>query len=113
MLFRGLSENSMGDKKSILSAIIISSILALADIVFLTIFGELNQGFKSWLTGTFSHHWIGKSVISVIVFMVSVPIFYILRLRNVNTTVIIWLLVAVVNLSFGILLAFFLFEVNH
>ena len=42
----------MQDKQSILSAIIVSAILTIAAIVFLTIFGELNPVFKAWLTNT-------------------------------------------------------------
>jgi len=100
----------MQDKYSILSAIIISSILTISVIVFLTIFGELNPVFKTWLTKTFSHHWIGKSIISVLVFLVLIPVFYVLRLKKISIAVLIWLLVAVANLSFGLLLAFFFFE---
>jgi len=100
----------MKDKKSILSSIILSSVLTIAVIVFLTIFAELNIGFKGWLAQTFSHHWIGKSIISTLVFLVLIPIFYVLRLGKISTTTLIWLLVVVANLSFGILLAFFFFE---
>lgn len=100
----------MQDKQSILSAIIVSAILTIAAIVFLTIFGELNPAFKAWLAGTFSHHWIGKSIISTLVFLVFIPIFYLLRLKQISTAVLIWILVVVANLSFGVLLAFFFFE---
>ena len=100
----------MGDKKPILRAIILSAILTIAVIVFLTIFGELNAEFKTWLSGTFFHHWIGKSIISVLVFLVSMPIFYVLRLKKISTVFLIWILAAVANLSFGILLAFFFLE---
>ena len=100
----------MQDKQSILSAIILSAILTIVVIVLLTVCGELDAGFKGWLTQTFSHHWIGKSIISTLVFLVSMPIFYVLRLKKISTTTLIWLLVAVANLSFGALLAFFFFE---
>ena len=100
----------MRDKQSILSAIIISAILTIVVIVLLTVCGELDAGFKGWLTQTFSHHWIGKSIISTLVFLVSMPIFYVLRLKKISTIFLIWLLVAVANLSFGVLLAFFFFE---
>ena len=100
----------MRDKQSILSAIIISAILTIVVIVILTVCGELDAGFKGWLTQTFSHHWIGKSIISVLVFLVSVPVFYVLRLKKISIVFLIWLLVAVANLSFGVLLVFFFFE---
>jgi len=100
----------MRDKQSILSAIIVSAILTIAVIVFLTVFGELNPVFKAWLTNTFSHHWIGKSIISTLAFLTFIPIFYVLRLKKISIAVLIWLLVAVANLSVGVLLAFFFFE---
>ena len=100
----------MGDKKLILSAIILSAILTLVVIVMLTVCGELDAGFKGWLTQTFSHHWIAKSVISILVFLVSIPIFYLLRPKKFSTVSLIWLLIAVANISFGILLAFFFVE---
>ena len=100
----------MKDKQSILSAIIVSAILTISVIVFLTIFGELNPVFKAWLTNTFSHHWIGKSAISILVFLIFIPVFYVLRLKKIRTSVLVWILVAVANLSFGALLAFFFLE---
>ena len=100
----------MQDKQPILSAIIVSAILTIVIIVLLTVCGELDAGFKGWLTQTFSHHWIGKSIISVLVFLVSIPVFYILRPKKISNVFLIWLLVAVSNLSFGVLLAFFFFE---
>ena len=100
----------MENKQSILSAIIVSAILTIVAIVLLTVCGELDAGFKGWLTKTFSHHWIGKSIISTLVFLVSVPVFYVLNLKKISTIFLIRLLVAVANLSFGILLAFFFFE---
>ena len=100
----------MGSKKSVPSSVILSAILTIVVIVLLTVCGELDAGFKGWLTQTFSHHWIGKSIISVLVFLVSMPVFYILRLKKISTIFLIWLLVAVANLSFGVLLAFFFIE---
>ena len=100
----------MEDKQPILSAIIASAALTIVAVVFLTVFGELNPEFKAWLTQTFFHHWIGKSIISVLVFLVSIPVFYILRPKKISNVFLIWLLVAVSNLSFGVLLAFFFFE---
>lgn len=45
---------------------------AIASIIFttvITIWGELHAPLKSWLAGTFSHHWLGKSILSVAVFI--------------------------------------------
>ena len=99
------------EKKNIfVKAVVLSSTLTLTAIVFLTIFAELNPSVKNWLAGNFSHHWIGKSAISILVFLVFIPVFYVLKLEKISTVSLIWLLVVVANLSFGILLAFFFFE---
>ena len=100
----------MVEKKPILSPIILSAILTIVVIVLLTVCGELDAGFKGWLTQTFSHHWIGKSIISTLVFLVSMPIFYVLRLKKISTVSLIWILAAVANLSFGVLFIFFFLE---
>jgi|SRR3989344_2287846 len=100
----------MVEKKPILSPIILSAILTIVAIVLLTVCGELDAGFKGWFTQTFSHHWIGKSIISTLVFLLSVPVFYVLNLKKISSVSLVWLLVAVTNLSFGVLLAFFFIE---
>lgn len=40
----------------------------------ITIWAELVPSFKTWLAGTFVHHWIGKSVIALILFGVVILI---------------------------------------
>ena len=44
-------------------------------VVVMTIAAELSEPFKALLAGTFTHHWIGKSIISVIAFVVLYIIF--------------------------------------
>jgi len=44
-------------------------------VVVMTIAAELSEPFKALLAGTFTHHWIGKSVISVVAFVVFYAIF--------------------------------------
>src|SRR3989344_2363946 len=36
----------------------------------ITIWGELYAPLKNWLASTFTHHWLGKSIISIAVFFV-------------------------------------------
>ena len=54
-----------------LKALSISAILTFIFIIFLTIYSELNESFKNMLTNIFSHHWIGKSVLSLIFFFLA------------------------------------------
>lgn len=46
------------------------AILAITFIAFATIGAELYIPFKNWLAATFSHHWIGKGVLAMLIFLV-------------------------------------------
>lgn len=59
------------DKKSqYIYAFAISAGLAIITVAVLTIVGELYKPLKDWLAETFTHHWIGKGVISFIGFYI-------------------------------------------
>jgi amino acid transporter len=55
-------------RNKIISSFGIAAVVAIAFIVFATIFGELYGPFKDWLKETFNHHWIGKGVIAIVIF---------------------------------------------
>ncbi len=48
-------------------ALIVASLV----IAGLTISADLIPPLKNWLKGTFSHHWIGKGVLALAVFLIS------------------------------------------
>ncbi len=52
-----------------IKALHISTAVTAILIAILTIYSELDSGFKSLLAGTFGHHWVGKGIISLIVFV--------------------------------------------
>lgn len=59
----------MRDKKLILiSAFAIGAVIAIIFVTAAAIGGELYKPLKDWLAGTFSHHWIGKGIISLGIF---------------------------------------------
>ncbi len=61
------------DKKSkIIFSVAIGAIAAVIFIIAVTIGADLYLPLKSWLKNIFSHHWIGKSVLAVVVFLLSV-----------------------------------------
>ena len=61
----------MNNKKNkIISSFAIAGVVAIVFIVFATIFGELYSPFKDWLKVIFNHHWIGKGIISIVIFYV-------------------------------------------
>lgn len=45
--------------------------IAVVFLVFLTILAELQVPLKDWLKTTFSHHWIGKGVLTAALFIVA------------------------------------------
>lgn len=49
-------------------AVIIAAALAVLFITALTLASELFPPLTAWLKAAFSHHWIGKSVLSVVFF---------------------------------------------
>jgi hypothetical protein len=55
-------------KNKIINSFIISAIVAIVFVTFATIFGELYKPFKNALKDIFSHHWIGKGVIAIVIF---------------------------------------------
>lgn len=57
-------------KNKIINSFAISAVVAIVFIIFATIFGEFYKPFKDWLKEVFAHHWIGKGVISIVIFYV-------------------------------------------
>ncbi len=58
------------DKKSkIIFSIAIGAIAAAIFITIITISADLYLPIKGWLKNIFSHHWVGKSVLAAVVFL--------------------------------------------
>lgn len=53
-----------------IGAFALSAVLAVVVIAALTVAGELYKPLKNWLAETFTHHWVGKGVISFVGFYV-------------------------------------------
>lgn len=53
-------------------------------IAAITIFGELYAPLKDWLKTAFSHHWIGKGVLSAALFVV-LSIIFLFKTRSDNS----------------------------
>ena len=49
---------------------LIGACVAIVFVAAATIAGELYTPFKDWLASVFSHHWIGKGVLAMFVFIV-------------------------------------------
>lgn len=67
----------MDDKKiHFLKSITFSAIIAIIFVAAITIIADLIPPIKDWLKNTFTHHWVGKSILSVLIFFVFYFIFY-------------------------------------
>lgn len=58
----------------------------------ITIVSEVNAGFMAFLKVTFGHHWIGKSVLSVVVFLVLFGILHLIK-PKISLVVSTWILI--------------------
>lgn len=77
-----------------------------------TIIGELNAPFKNWLKTSFTHHWIGKGVIAVVLFAaLSVLVVFIARKnQKLNIQPALTLLVVVTVLGTLAITGFYFYE---
>lgn len=52
-----------------MKSISLGAIVAIVTVTVITIVGELYAPFKDWLKSVFTHHWLGKSALAVMVFV--------------------------------------------
>ncbi len=102
-----------------LKAIYVSSLSAIVTIVVVsavTIASELSAPFKAWLAGFTGHHWVTKSWLSVIVFVLMFVILH-FGTKNVDATKTkraLLLLEITAVLGFLVILGFYTYEFfNH
>lgn len=61
-------------KIKIVNAFTVSAIITAIFITAITIYADLNPALKDWLKNTFTHHWIGKGVLTAIIFIIFIPL---------------------------------------
>lgn len=66
------------DNKKIrfLKSITASAIITIIFIATITIAADLIPSLKDWLKNVFTHHWVGKSILSLLIFFVFYFVFY-------------------------------------
>lgn len=99
-------------KIKIANALTVSAIITAIFITGVTIYADLNSALKDWLKNTFTHHWIGKGVLAVIIFIALIPLILFIfpndkkeRLKN-NLMVLFWTTIIGTFAIFG----FFIYE---
>src|SRR3990172_2358966 len=63
------------NKDKLVLSVIKSAIITIIFIALITIGADLYMPLKDWLKVTFSHHWVGKGILSAILFAVLIVIF--------------------------------------
>lgn len=63
-----MSERSL--RSNLITGLVVGFLIAALFSAFLVVLKEENKGVKDWLAGTFTHHWIGHAVLTLIVFFV-------------------------------------------
>lgn len=61
----------MDKKIKLVNSILLGAIITIIFVVAITISAELIPALKDWLKNTFSHHWVGKSILSLAFFAIS------------------------------------------
>lgn len=96
----------------IITSAVAGSIVAVFSIIVMTVFADVNPAFKKWLAVNFTHHWIGKSVLSIVVFLVAFVVFWVInRVFNNRLVLLLWVLTIIASLGALLLLAFFSLKV--
>ncbi|MBI2064005.1 MAG: hypothetical protein HYT65_03385 [Candidatus Yanofskybacteria bacterium] len=90
----------------------IAASLSVITITVITIWGELSSPFKAWLAGFTGHHWLTKSVLSLIVYFGGLAVFYLLP-KNMGPKTIRRGLIFLIIITLAGSLAVFLFFVWH
>ncbi len=90
----------------------IGAIVAIFFVVTVTILAELYAPLKDFLKNMFYHHWIGKGVLAIAVFLsASFISYFFIRKSNIGRVIAcLRLLVITAIIGFAVILFFFLYE---
>lgn len=100
------------NKLKIIQSFSISTIISFVFIVISTIVAELHKPFKNFLVEIFYHHWVGKGVIALAIFLIVGFILYFWPQRfNENKTamILLWLFIFTI-VGFLVILGFYIYE---
>ncbi|MBS3149490.1 hypothetical protein J4455_02235 [Candidatus Woesearchaeota archaeon] len=93
------------------SSLSISAIISFIFLVFTVIYSELNESFKKILTNLTSHHWISKSILIIIVYLISYFITqFFVKNKSSSKHKLIYALIFFTILSYLVILGFFIYE---
>ena len=94
-----------------IKALSISSIVSIGIITLFTIIGEFSAPFKNGLAAMTGHHWVTKSIIGMVVFVIlSIILGYTIKPDNENSAKYIW---STFGVALGSSVVLFLFFTIH
>ena len=94
-----------------IKALSISSIVSIGLVTLLTIIGEFSAPFKNGLAALPGHHWVTKSIIGMVVFVIlSIILGYTIKPDNENSAKYIW---STFGVALGSSVVLFLFFTIH
>lgn len=85
-----------------------AAILTVIAITFMTIYAELNETFKNWLKDVFYHHWLGKGVLALALFVVLAHLIKINSKKETST--LITMLISITIVCALLIVGFFVWE---
>ena len=100
------------DKLKSIYASAYSATITIIVVVGVTIGAELSASFKAWLTSFTGHHWITKSWISLIAFILFFVLFKISKksVNEMQTKTALSILQIFIVLGFVVILGFYIYE---
>jgi hypothetical protein len=99
------------NKVRYINAFIVSAALAVVFIAAVTIFAELYAPLKDWLKNTFTHHWVGKGVLSFAGFYVLGFLFsFTVGSKEESTVSLLYVLTLLTVLAALSIIGFYLYE---
>lgn len=97
------------NKEAVAKGGVLASAGTIAVTFLITVVSEVNAGFTAFLKANFTHHWIGKSILSIVVFAVLFVVFYSLK-PKISLVLSTWLLIISGAVFSFLLFVFFVLE---
>ena len=91
---------------------ILASVVSITFITVVTIWAEVSKPLKDWLQGITGHHWVTKSVFSLVVYLTATAVFYFLT-KQVDGRKVHRLLIGLIFVTILGIIAIFAFYTLH
>ena len=88
----------------------LSSVISGLTLVFMTIYAELSETFKKFLTNLTTHHWISKSILTILIFIIVYYLSSIFFKNSSPKSKYIYLIIIFAIICYILIFVFFLYE---